>query len=167
MEKTPSPPEPEPVGAAQKNKETSSSKDKKSVDKKSATENNKQKNGKQEVREPAPCVQPPTVEANAMQTGDKTPKKSEKRRQSLGGFLKGLVSRWGVRGFFLGSWLRGVIFNSKVGAHRKPGEQMTLMHLLGTRHCSRHREQQTHRLFWSSRLEAGRMKMPGVGDSMI
>nr|AAH48647.1 Bcas1 protein [Mus musculus] len=25
-----------------------------------------------------------------MQTGDKTPKKSEKRRQSLGGFLKGL-----------------------------------------------------------------------------
>lgn len=90
MEKTPSPPEPEPAGTAQKNKETSSSKDKKSVDKKSATENSKQKNGKQEVREPAPCVQPPTVEANAMQTGDKTPKKSEKRRQSLGGFLKGL-----------------------------------------------------------------------------
>ncbi|XP_036018588.1 breast carcinoma-amplified sequence 1 homolog isoform X2 [Mus musculus] len=90
VEKTPSPPEPEPAGTAQKNKETSSSKDKKSVDKKSATENSKQKNGKQEVREPAPCVQPPTVEANAMQTGDKTPKKSEKRRQSLGGFLKGL-----------------------------------------------------------------------------
>ncbi|XP_029324867.1 breast carcinoma-amplified sequence 1 isoform X7 [Mus caroli] len=90
VEKTPSPPEPEPAGTAQKNKETSSSKDKKSVDKKSETENSKQKNGKQEAREPAPCVQPPTVEANAMQTGDKTPKKSEKRRQSLGGFLKGL-----------------------------------------------------------------------------
>lgn len=90
VEKTPSPPEPEPAGTAQKNKETSSSKDKKSVDKKSETENSKQKNGKQEARELAPCVQPPTVEANAMQTGDKTPKKSEKRRQSLGGFLKGL-----------------------------------------------------------------------------
>ncbi|XP_029392254.1 breast carcinoma-amplified sequence 1 isoform X2 [Mus pahari] len=90
VEKTPSPPEPEPAGTAQKSKETSSSKDKKSVDKKSAAENNKQKNGKQEVREPVPCVQPPTVEANAMQTGDKTPKRSEKRRQSLGGFLKGL-----------------------------------------------------------------------------
>lgn len=88
-EKTPSPPEPEPAGTAQKNKETSS-KDKKSVDKKSAAESNKQKNGKPEAREPAPCVQQPTVEANALQTGDKTPKRSEKRRQSLGGFLKGL-----------------------------------------------------------------------------
>lgn len=88
-EKTPSPPEPEPAGTAQKNKETSS-KDKKSVDKKSATESSKQKNGKQEAKEPAPCVQQPTVEANALQTGDKTPKRSEKRRQSLGGFLKGL-----------------------------------------------------------------------------
>lgn len=88
-EKTPSPPEPEPAGTAQKNKETSS-KDKKSVDKKSATESSKQKNGKQEAKEPAPCVQQPTVEANALPTGDKTPKRSEKRRQSLGGFLKGL-----------------------------------------------------------------------------
>ncbi|GAB1287255.1 Breast carcinoma-amplified sequence 1 homolog [Apodemus speciosus] len=89
VEKTPSPPEPEPAGTAQKNKETSS-KDKKSVDKKSAAENNKQKNGKQEAREPALCVQQPTVEANALQAGDKTQKRSEKRRQSLGGFLKGL-----------------------------------------------------------------------------
>ncbi|XP_076786425.1 breast carcinoma-amplified sequence 1 isoform X7 [Arvicanthis niloticus] len=89
-EKTPSPPEPEPVGTAQKNKETSS-KDKKSVDKKSVAESSKQKNGKPEAREAAPCVQQqPTVEANALQTGDKTPKRSEKRRQSLGGFLKGL-----------------------------------------------------------------------------
>ncbi|XP_026642852.1 breast carcinoma-amplified sequence 1 isoform X5 [Microtus ochrogaster] len=88
-EKTPSPPEPEPVGTAQKSKENSS-KDKKSVDKKSVAETNKQKNSKQEAREPAQCVQPPVVEANALQNGDKTPKKSEKRRQSLGGFLKGL-----------------------------------------------------------------------------
>ncbi|XP_032760618.1 breast carcinoma-amplified sequence 1 [Rattus rattus] len=88
-EKTPSPPEPEPAGTAQKNKETPS-KDKKTVDKKSAAESNKQKNGKPEAREPTPCVQQPTVEANALQTGDKTPKRSEKRRQSLGGFLKGL-----------------------------------------------------------------------------
>lgn len=88
-EKTPSPPEPEPAGTAQKNKETPS-KDKKTVDKKSAAESNKQKNGKPEAREPAPCVQQPTVEANALQTGDKTPKRSEKRRQSLGGFLKAL-----------------------------------------------------------------------------
>ncbi|XP_052037538.1 breast carcinoma-amplified sequence 1 isoform X2 [Apodemus sylvaticus] len=89
VEKTPSPPEPEPAGTAQKNKEASS-RDKKSVDKKSAAENNKQKNGKQEAREPVPCVQQPTVEANALQTGDKTQKRAEKRRQSLGGFLKGL-----------------------------------------------------------------------------
>lgn len=129
------------MATAQKNKETSS-KDKKSVDKKAAAESNKQKNGKQEVREPAPCVQPqPAVEANALQTGDKTPKRSEKRRQSLGGFLKGLVSRWGVSGFFLGSWLKGVVLDSKVVAHQKAGKQMNLVHLLGTRHCSRHREQ--------------------------
>ncbi|XP_050009000.1 breast carcinoma-amplified sequence 1 isoform X6 [Alexandromys fortis] len=88
-EKTPSPPEPEPAGTAQKSKENSS-KDKKSVDKKPVAETNKQKNSKQEAREPAQCVQPPVVEANALQNGDKTPKKSEKRRQSLGGFLKGL-----------------------------------------------------------------------------
>ncbi|XP_075819303.1 breast carcinoma-amplified sequence 1 isoform X7 [Microtus pennsylvanicus] len=88
-EKTPSPPEPEPVETAQKSKENSS-KEKKSVDKKSVAETNKQKNSKQEAREPAQCVQPPVVEANALQNGDKTPKKSEKRRQSLGGFLKGL-----------------------------------------------------------------------------
>ncbi|XP_031228734.1 breast carcinoma-amplified sequence 1 isoform X1 [Mastomys coucha] len=84
VEKTPSPPEPEPVGTAQKTKETTSK------DKKSVAESNKQKNGKQEAREPAPCVQQPTAEASALQTGDKTQKRSEKRRQSLGGFLKGL-----------------------------------------------------------------------------
>lgn len=161
MEKTPSPPEPEPVGTAQKTKETTSK------DKKSVAESNKQKNGKQEAREPAPCVQQPTAEASALQTGDKTQKRSEKRRQSLGGFLKGLVSRWRVRGFFLSSWLRGVVFDSKVGAHWRAGKQMIPVHLLGTGHCSRHREQQTRRPFWSSRLEAGRMKMPGVRDRTI
>uniref|UniRef100_A0A8C2LJ70 Brain enriched myelin associated protein 1 n=1 Tax=Cricetulus griseus TaxID=10029 RepID=A0A8C2LJ70_CRIGR len=83
-EKTPSPPEPEPVGTAQKSKENSSK------DKKSVAETNKQKSSKQEAREPMPCVQQPTVEANSLQNGDKTPKRSEKRRQPLGGFLKGL-----------------------------------------------------------------------------
>lgn len=122
MEKTPSPPEPEPAGTAQKNKETSS-KDKKSVDKKSAAENNKQKNGKQEAREQAPCVQQPTVEANALQAGDKTQKRPEKRRQSLGGFLKGLVSRWGVRGFFLGSRLWSVVLTPKRELTGKPANK--------------------------------------------
>ncbi|CAO2577520.1 Breast carcinoma-amplified sequence 1 homolog [Lemmus lemmus] len=88
-EKTPLPPEPEPAGTAQKSKENSS-KDKKSVDKKSVAETNKQKSSKQEAREAVQCVQPPVVEANTVQDGDKTQKKSEKRRQSLGGFLKGL-----------------------------------------------------------------------------
>nr|XP_021486927.1 breast carcinoma-amplified sequence 1 [Meriones unguiculatus] len=87
-EKTPSPPEPEPVGTAQKGKETSS-KDKKSVDKKSVAET-KQKSSKQDAREPAQGAQQPTVESNSLQNGDKTPKRSERRRQSLGGFLKGL-----------------------------------------------------------------------------
>lgn len=80
------------MGTAQKGKETSS-KDKKSVDKRSVAETNKQKSSKQEAKEPAQCVQTPTVEANSLQNGDKTPKRSEKRQQSLRGFLKGLVSR--------------------------------------------------------------------------
>ncbi|CAH6776727.1 breast carcinoma-amplified sequence 1 [Phodopus roborovskii] len=88
-EKTPSPPEPEPAGIAQKSKENPS-KDKKLMDKKSVTETNKQKSSKQETREPGQCVQQPVVEANSLQNGDKTPKRSEKRRQSLGVFLKGL-----------------------------------------------------------------------------
>ncbi|XP_059117967.1 breast carcinoma-amplified sequence 1 isoform X2 [Peromyscus eremicus] len=87
-EKTPSPPEPEPAPTAQKSKETSSKE--KSVDKKSVAETNKQKSSKQEAREPAQCVQQPVVEANSLQSGDKPQKRSEKRRQSLGGFLKGL-----------------------------------------------------------------------------
>ncbi|XP_036040225.1 breast carcinoma-amplified sequence 1 [Onychomys torridus] len=89
-EKTPSPPEPEPEPAptAQKSKETS--KEKKSVDKKSVAETNKQKGSKQEAREPAQCAQQPVVEVNSAQSGDKPVKRSEKRRQSLGGFLKGL-----------------------------------------------------------------------------
>lgn len=75
------------MGTAQKGKETSSK------DKKSVAETNKQKSSKQEAKEPAQCVQTPTVEANSLQNGDKTPKRSEKRQQSLRGFLKGLVSR--------------------------------------------------------------------------
>ncbi|XP_037060442.1 breast carcinoma-amplified sequence 1 isoform X4 [Peromyscus leucopus] len=89
-EKTPSPPEPEPAPTAQKGKETSSKEKKSVVDKKSVAETNKQKSSKPEAREPAQCAQQPVVEATSPQSGDKPQKRSEKRRQSLGGFLKGL-----------------------------------------------------------------------------
>lgn len=89
-EKTPSPPEPEPAPTAQKGKETSSKEKKSVVDKKSVAETNKPKSSKPEAREPAQCVQQPVVEATSPQSGDKPQKRSEKRRQSLGGFLKGL-----------------------------------------------------------------------------
>lgn len=52
---------------------------------------NKQKSKKQEAKEPAPCAEPVVVEANSLQGGDKPQKRPEKRRQSLGGFFKGLV----------------------------------------------------------------------------
>lgn len=89
-EKTPSPPEPEPAPTAQKGKETSSKEKKSVVDKKSVAETNKPKSSKPEAREPAQCAQQPVVEATSPQSGDKPQKRSEKRRQSLGGFLKGL-----------------------------------------------------------------------------
>lgn len=54
-------------------------------------ETNKQKGNKQEAKEPAPCAQPAAVEANSLQGGNKPQKRPEKRRQSLGGFFKGLV----------------------------------------------------------------------------
>ncbi|XP_044118741.1 breast carcinoma-amplified sequence 1 isoform X8 [Neovison vison] len=78
------PPEPEPAGAGQKSKEGSSK------DKKVATEGNKQKSHKQEAKEPAQCAEPAMGEANSLQNGDKPHKRQEKRRQSLGGFFKGL-----------------------------------------------------------------------------
>ncbi|XP_025870397.2 breast carcinoma-amplified sequence 1 isoform X3 [Vulpes vulpes] len=77
-------PEPEPAGAGQKGKEGSSK------DKKVAAEGNKQKSTKQEAKEPVQCVEPAVVEANSLQNGDRSQKKQEKRRQSLGGFFKGL-----------------------------------------------------------------------------
>uniref|UniRef100_A0A8C8SZH6 Brain enriched myelin associated protein 1 n=1 Tax=Peromyscus maniculatus bairdii TaxID=230844 RepID=A0A8C8SZH6_PERMB len=89
-EKTPSPPEPEPAPTAQKGKETSSKEKKSVVDKKSVAETNKLKSSKPEAREAAQCAQQPVVEATSPQSGDKPQKRSEKRRQSLGGFLKGL-----------------------------------------------------------------------------
>lgn len=89
-EKTPSPPEREPAPTAQKGKETSSKEKKSVVDKKSVAETNKPKSSKPEAREPAQCAQQPVVEATSPQSGDKPQKRSEKRRQSLGGFLKGL-----------------------------------------------------------------------------
>lgn len=83
-EKATTPPEPEPAGAVQKGKEGSSK------DKKATAEINKQKSKKQEAKEPAPCAEPVVVEANSLQGGDKPQKRPEKRRQSLGGFFKGL-----------------------------------------------------------------------------
>ncbi|XP_019581617.2 breast carcinoma-amplified sequence 1 isoform X3 [Rhinolophus sinicus] len=83
-EKAITPPEPEPAGAVQKGKEGSSK------DKKATAEINKQKSKKQEAKEPAPCAEPVVVEANSLQGGDKPQKRPEKRRQSLGGFFKGL-----------------------------------------------------------------------------
>lgn len=83
-EKAITPPEPEPAGAVQKGKEGSSK------DKKATAEINKQKSKKQEAKEPAPCAEPVVVEVNSLQGGDKPQKRPEKRRQSLGGFFKGL-----------------------------------------------------------------------------
>uniref|UniRef100_A0A3Q2I6Q3 Brain enriched myelin associated protein 1 n=1 Tax=Equus caballus TaxID=9796 RepID=A0A3Q2I6Q3_HORSE len=82
-EKAIPPPEPEPAGAGQKGKEGASK------DKKAAAEMNKQKSNKQEAKEPGPCVEPAAGEGN-LQNGDKSQKRPEKRRQSLGGFFKGL-----------------------------------------------------------------------------
>ncbi|XP_025788197.1 breast carcinoma-amplified sequence 1 isoform X1 [Puma concolor] len=83
-EKVITPPEPEPAGAGQKGKEGSSK------DKKVAAEGNKQKSNKQDAKEPTQCVEPAVVEVNSLQNGDKSQKRPEKRRQSLGGFFKGL-----------------------------------------------------------------------------
>lgn len=83
-EKAITPPELEPAGAVQKGKEGSSK------DKKATAEINKQKSKKQEAKEPAPCAEPVVVEVNSLQGGDKPQKRPEKRRQSLGGFFKGL-----------------------------------------------------------------------------
>uniref|UniRef100_A0A286ZVB0 Brain enriched myelin associated protein 1 n=1 Tax=Sus scrofa TaxID=9823 RepID=A0A286ZVB0_PIG len=93
----PPPPEPDPAAAAPKGKEPSSK------DKKAATEPNKQKSNKQEAKEPAPSAEPASVEANSLPNGDKSQKRPEKRRQSLGGFFKGLV---GAR-FTSSSWALG------------------------------------------------------------
>lgn len=83
-EKAVTPPELEPVAAVPKGKEGSSK------DKKVMVETNKQKGNKQEAKEPAPCAEPAAVEANSLQGGNKPQKRPEKRRQSLGGFFKGL-----------------------------------------------------------------------------
>ncbi|XP_057168445.1 breast carcinoma-amplified sequence 1 isoform X2 [Ursus arctos] len=77
-------PEPEQAGAGQKGKEGSSK------DKKVAAEGNKLKNNKQEAKEPVQCVEPAAGQVTSLQNGDKSQKRQEKRRQSLGGFFKGL-----------------------------------------------------------------------------
>lgn len=85
-EKVVAPPQPEAAAAAagQKGKEGPSK------DKKAATETNKQKGNRQEAKEPALGVEPAAAEANSLPNGDKPQKRPEKRRQSLGGFFKGL-----------------------------------------------------------------------------
>ncbi|XP_015452457.1 breast carcinoma-amplified sequence 1 isoform X2 [Pteropus alecto] len=83
-EKATTPPEPEPAGAGQKCTEGPSK------DKKASAELNKQKTNKQDTKEPAPCAEPAAAEANSLPNGDKSQKRPERRRQSLGGFFKGL-----------------------------------------------------------------------------
>nr|XP_010597745.1 breast carcinoma-amplified sequence 1 [Loxodonta africana] len=83
-EKATTPLEPELTTVVQKGKEGSSK------DKKSPAEMEKQKSRKQEAKEPALCAEQSVVEMNSLQNGDKPQKRPEKRRQSLGGFLKGL-----------------------------------------------------------------------------
>ncbi|XP_061293990.1 breast carcinoma-amplified sequence 1 isoform X9 [Bos javanicus] len=85
-EKVVAPPQPEAAAAAagQKGKEGPSK------DKKAAAETNKQKGNRQEAKEPALGVEPAAAEANSLPNGDKPQKRPEKRRQSLGGFFKGL-----------------------------------------------------------------------------
>uniref|UniRef100_A0A452VJ13 Breast carcinoma amplified sequence 1 n=1 Tax=Ursus maritimus TaxID=29073 RepID=A0A452VJ13_URSMA len=84
VEKAIASPEPEQAGAGQKGKEGSSK------DKKVAAEGNKLKNNKQEAKEPIQCVEPAVGQVTSLQNGDKSQKRQEKRRQSLGGFFKGL-----------------------------------------------------------------------------
>ncbi|KAM5304981.1 breast carcinoma-amplified sequence 1 isoform 1-T1 [Glossophaga mutica] len=87
-ERAVAPAEPEPAGASQKGKEGPSK------DKKTPAETNKQRSNKQEAKEPAPCAcacaEAAGAEARALQNSDKPQKRPEKRRQSLGGFFKGL-----------------------------------------------------------------------------
>ncbi|XP_008570448.1 PREDICTED: breast carcinoma-amplified sequence 1, partial [Galeopterus variegatus] len=83
-EKAITPPEPELAGAAQKGKDGASK------NKKPAAEVNKQKSNRQDAKDPAQCGEQAMVHGNSLQNGDKTQKRPEKRRQSLGGFFKGL-----------------------------------------------------------------------------
>lgn len=90
----PATPEPEPVGAAQKGKEGSCK------DKRPAAEASKPKNSKPEAKEPAQCAEPAAAAVeNSLQNGGKPQKRAEKPRQSLGGFLKGLVGAFFASSF--------------------------------------------------------------------
>ncbi|XP_036101180.1 breast carcinoma-amplified sequence 1 [Molossus molossus] len=76
----------EPAGASHRGKEGSSK------DRKATAEVNKPRSDKQEAKEPAPCpcAEPAAGQAGAPQNGDRPHKRPAKRRQSLGGFFKGL-----------------------------------------------------------------------------
>ncbi|XP_016067728.1 PREDICTED: breast carcinoma-amplified sequence 1 [Miniopterus natalensis] len=76
------PPAPEPAGAGPRGREGSA--------KAKAPESNRQRGSAQDAKEPAPCACAEPAAANALQNRDKPPKRAEKRRQSLGGFFKGL-----------------------------------------------------------------------------
>uniref|UniRef100_A0A8C9ESH7 Breast carcinoma amplified sequence 1 n=1 Tax=Pavo cristatus TaxID=9049 RepID=A0A8C9ESH7_PAVCR len=85
----PSPTESEPVG--QKSKESSK-------DKKPPAELSKQKGSKQETREQPDCREQHAAETDSIQSGGDTAKeptsfKRMEKRQSLGGFFKGLVPK--------------------------------------------------------------------------
>lgn len=99
---------------------------------------NKQKSNKQEAKEPGPCVEPAAGEGN-LQNGDKSQKRPEKRRQSLGGFFKGLVGGFapllsGLLGRGCGSHLQWAPIGWTFV------EEIFVEHLVCARCCAGHRE---------------------------
>ncbi|XP_028926479.2 breast carcinoma-amplified sequence 1 [Ornithorhynchus anatinus] len=85
-EKIASPGNSEPAGSGQKNKEGSK-------DKKATTEQNKQKGNKHETKEQSSTADQRMAEMNSVQNGGdskESPQKRPEKRQSLGGFFKGL-----------------------------------------------------------------------------
>lgn len=99
---------------------------------------NKQKSNKQEAKEPGPCVEPAAGEGN-LQNGDKSQKRPEKRRQSLGGFFKGLVGGFapllsGLLGRGCGSHLQWAPIGWTFV------EEIFVEHLVCARRCAGHRE---------------------------
>lgn len=97
-------------------------------DKKAAAEPHRQK-----AKEAAPRAEPAALEANAVPDGDRPHKRPEKRRQSLGGFFKGLVGG----SFASPSWALGPECGARV--RREPAGS-GLGRAPCARRCARHRE---------------------------